>query len=260
MSASTIDPAGAAQQLTGQVVLVTGALGGLGRQMAHAFAQAGASVAVHHLGQPEQAAEVVAQLRDTGVPAHAFDADVTDWQAVEGLREHITAELGPVDVLVNNAGYMEKSAFVETSLEQWQKTIDVDLTGVFVCCRAFVGPMLDRGHGVIVNVSSQLAYKGAQDYVTYCAAKAGVLGLTRALARELGPTIRVNAIAPGPIDTPFIAPYKTAEWEAERTRDSVVGRLGTPQEIAPTVVFLASEGASLMHGQTIHLNGGGVMS
>jgi 3-oxoacyl-[acyl-carrier protein] reductase len=249
-----------AQPLAGQVVLVTGALGGLGRQMARGFAEAGAAVAVHHLAQPDLAAEVVVELRKTGVRAEAFDADVTDWKAVEGLREEITAALGPVDVLVNNAGYMEKAAFVETSLEQWQRTIDVDLTGVFVCCRVFVGPMLERGHGVIVNVSSQLAYKGAHDYVAYCAAKAGVLGLTRALARELGPTIRVNAIAPGPIDTPFVAPYKTPEWEAERTRDSVVGRLGTPEEIAPTVVFLASEGASLMHGQTIHLNGGGVLS
>lgn len=258
MSAAEATP-GPARLLAGRVVLITGASGGLGREMALACAEAGAAVAVHHLGQDDEAASLVEEISELGAAA-AFEADVTDWSAVEALRAEVVAQLGPVDVLVNNAGFMEKSAFNETTLAQWQKTIDVDLTGVFICCRVFVPAMQERGHGVIVNVSSQLAYKGAHDYVTYCAAKAGVLGLTRALARELGPTVRVNAIAPGPINTPFITAYKTPGWEAERTRDSVIGRLGKPEEIAPTVVFLASDGAALMHGQTIHLNGGGVLS
>jgi 3-oxoacyl-[acyl-carrier protein] reductase len=246
--------------LDGKTVLITGALGGLGAPIVEAVAGAGARVAVHHLGQPDQAAEVVTALHKQDVEAIAVEADVTDWAQVERMVTTVTDGLGPIDVLVNNAGYQKAARFVEMSLEDWRRTVEPDLTGVFLLCRHVLPGMLARGEGVIINMSSQLAFKGAHDFVSYCAAKAGVVGLTRALAREVGPAIRVNAIAPGPVDTPFIAPDKTPEWVDARTRDLVIKRLGEAHEIAPAVVFLAGPGAALMHGQTLHLNGGGVMA
>jgi 3-oxoacyl-[acyl-carrier protein] reductase len=245
--------------LDGKTVLITGALGGLGAPIVEAVVAAGARVAVHHLGQRDQAAEVVAALHRQNVEAIAVEADVTDWAQVERMVAVVTDGLGPIDVLVNNAGYQKAARFVEMSLEDWRRTVEPDLTGVFLLCRHVLPGMLARGEGVIINMSSQLAFKGAHDFVSYCAAKAGVVGMTRALAREVGPAIRVNAIAPGPIDTPFIAPDKTPAWVDARTRDLVIHRLGEAHEIAPAVVFLAGPGAALMHGQTLHLNGGGVM-
>lgn len=259
-SSATDRPPEAGRQLDGLTVLVTGALGGLGSSIVAHLASAGAHIALHHLGQRDAAESRVTTLRGRGAQAHAVEADVTDWQQVKNMVADVESSLGPVDVLVNNAGYMAPARFAEMTLEQWKQTVDVDLTGVFLCARHVVPGMLWRGHGVIINMSSQLAFKGARDYVSYCAAKAGVVGLTRAMARELGPTIRVNAVAPGPVDTPFIAPYATEDWRAERTRDLVIGRLAEPDEIAPMIVFLASPAASLLHGQTLHANGGGVMA
>jgi 3-oxoacyl-[acyl-carrier protein] reductase len=245
--------------LHGKTVLITGALGGLGSQIVEAVAEAGARVAVHHFGQPGPAADAVTALRERDVEALAVEADVSDWAQVERMVAEVADGLGPIDVLVNNAGYQKAARFVEMSLEDWRRTVEPDLTGVFLTCRHVLPGMLARGEGVIINMSSQLAFKGAHDFVSYCAAKAGVVGLTRALAREVGPVVRVNAIAPGPIDTPFIAPDKTPQWVEERTRDLVIHRLGEAHEIAPAVVFLAGPGATLLHGQTLHLNGGGVM-
>lgn len=247
--------------LAGRVALVTGALGGLGTAIVDELVAEGAHVAIHHLGQGEEARRRVTQLKDKGHVAAAVEADVTDWDAVAVMVADMGDQLGPIDVLVNNAGFMAPVSFVDMTLDDWHRTIDVDLTGVFVCSRHVVADLVSRGAGgSIVNVSSQLAFKGAYHYSSYCAAKAGVVGLTRAMARELGPQIRVNAIAPGPVDTAFIAPYATDEWRRERTRDSVIGRLALPEEVAPAVAFLASPAAELFHGQTLHLNGGGVMT
>lgn len=246
--------------LRGEVALVTGALGGLGRPMVEALAAAGAAVAVHHLGEPDEADSVVEALRVPGVRALAVEADLTDWDASETALASVRSELGPISLLVNNAGIMRKQSFADLSLAEWRETIDVDLTGAFIATRLTVPGMLDAGRGTIVNVASQLAFRGAPDYVSYSAAKGGVVGMTRALAREFGPAIRVNAIAPGPIATPMTDAYTTPEWVAERTAGLVTARLGRPEEIAASVVFLASPGASLLHGQTLHLNGGGVMA
>lgn len=246
--------------LTGRVALVTGAVGGLGREMALALAAAGADVAVHHLGQQDEAADLVETLTSQGRRAVAVEGDVTDWDATADFVAAAEAGLGPVDVLVNNAGFMVAGRIVEMSLEDWRRTLSVDLDGVFIVSRHVIPGMLERGRGAIVNVSSQLAYKGAEDFSSYCAAKAGVLGLTRAMARELGPTIRVNAIAPGPITTPMTADAFDEELTRARTAGLVAGRMGEAREVAPAVVYLASDASSFMHGQTLHLNGGGVLS
>lgn len=249
-----------AGSLAGQTVLVTGALGGLGQAISESIAQAGGNLVLHHLRQPAEAAEFAERLSPHGVQITLAEADVTDWAEVAHMAACADAATGGVDVLINNAGYMTAAKFVEMTLEQWQRTIDVDLTGVFLCSRHVAPSMLRRGRGAIINVSSQLAFKGAHDYASYCAAKAGVVGLTRAMARELGPVIRVNAVAPGPVETALIAPYDTPEWRDERTRGLVIQRLAQPSEIGPAVAFLASDAASLMHGQTLHINGGGVMA
>lgn len=246
--------------LAGRTALVTGALGAIGSAVVDGLAEAGAAVALHHLGEDARAERRVAALAERGVRAVAVEADVRDWASVAAMVAAAERGLGPVDVLVNNAGHMAPAPFTGMTLDDWQRTIDVDLTGVFVVSRHLAPGMVARGRGAIVNVASQLAFKGAREYSAYCAAKAGVVGLTRAMARELGPAVRVNAIAPGPVDTPFIAPWATEEWREERTRDSVIRRLAVPDEVAPTVVFLATEGAALFHGQTLHLNGGGVMA
>jgi 3-oxoacyl-[acyl-carrier protein] reductase len=246
--------------LAGEVALVTGSLGGLGRALCRGIAAAGASVAVQHRGRLDEATKFAAELSSAGIATTVVQADLTDWDGVASMYAHIAQTLGPVSLLVNNAGLMRKQAFANLTLEAWQETIDVDLTGTFIATRHAVTGMREAGRGVIVNVASQLAFKGAHDYVAYSAAKSGVIGFTRALAREIGPTIRVNAIAPGPIETPMTDVYTTPEWVAERTSGLVVGRLGKPDEVVAAVVFLASPGAELMHGQTIHLNGGGIMA
>lgn len=249
-----------ADVLSGRTALVTGGAGGLGQEMCRALAAAGARVAVHHLGQHGQAAALADELGADGAETVVVEGDVSDWQQAADFVAAAEAALGPVDVLVNNAGYMAPGRITEMTLEEWRRTITIDLDGVFVVSRHVVGGMLERGHGAIVNVSSQLAYKGAEDFSSYCAAKAGVLGLTRAMARELGPAVRVNAIAPGPITTPMTESTFDDQLTRTRTAGLVARRMGTAAEVAPAVVFLASDAASYVHGQTLHINGGGVMA
>ncbi|WP_420110816.1 SDR family NAD(P)-dependent oxidoreductase [Pseudactinotalea sp.] len=246
--------------LDGAVVMVTGALGGLGSAIVDGFADAGATVVVHHVRQGADAAERVAALQRAGVTAVAAEFDLTDERETERAFEDVMKQTGRLDVLVNNAGYLSSSPFAETSLPEWQRTIDIDLTGTFIASRAAVRVMQRQGSGAIVNVASQLAYRGARDHAAYSAAKGGVVGLTHAMARELGPEIRVNAVAPGPIETALIADIATDEYREVRSRDLVAQRFGTANEVAPAVVFLASTGASYIHGQVVHVNGGGVMS
>jgi len=246
--------------LAGEVALVTGSLGGLGRPITSALAAAGAAVAVHHLNQLEDALAFVSELQLDGARACAVHGDLTDWEQTQQMYNTIENNLGPVSTLVNNAGMMRKETFAEMTLDEWRATMTVDLDGVFIATRLALPAMLSAGRGNIINISSQLAFRGAHDYVAYSAAKGGIVGFTRALAREVGPAIRVNAIAPGPVETPMTDAYTTPEWVAERTQGMVMARLGRPEEVAPSVVFLASSGSEWMHGQTLHLNGGGVMA
>jgi 3-oxoacyl-[acyl-carrier protein] reductase len=161
---------------------------------------------------------------------------------------------------VNSAGILTESPLVEMSLAQWQQTIDVDLTGIFLACRYVVPGMVDRGWGRVINVASQLGIKGGVGLTHYSAAKAGVIGLTKALALEVAPAgVLVNAIAPGPIDTPLVDGI-SEEWKSAKRRELPLGRFGLAHEVAPTAVLLASDpGGNLYVGQTLGPNSGDVM-
>ncbi|MDV3124124.1 SDR family oxidoreductase [Mycobacterium sp. 21AC1] len=245
-------------RLDGEVALITGGTGGLGMSLCRAFAAAGAAVAVHHLDDAYGADTLASDLTAGGAAACAVQGDITDQAAVNRMFDEVAERFGRCTVLVNNAGMMEETAFVDMPRASWDRTIAADLTGPMLMSQRFTRQPEPRG--AIVNVSSQLALKGAHNFVSYSAAKAGVLGLTRAMARELGPDIRVNAIAPGPVLTPLITDLATdSDWVHQRTQGSVTREIATPEQVAPTVVFLASPAAALLHGQTLHVNGGGVM-
>lgn len=185
-----------------------------------------------------------------------LQADVGDPSAVVTMVDDAARELGGLDVLVNNAGVYERASLDEVGPAEWDRTIAVNLTATYLATRAAVPHMRRRGGGRVINVSSQVAFMGTDHGAHYAAAKAGVVGLTRALARELAKDrITVNAVAPGAIETAILA-GDTPERRAKRVREIPLGRVGTPEEIAATISFLASDDASWMTGVTIHANGG----
>jgi 3-oxoacyl-[acyl-carrier protein] reductase len=247
-------------KLDGRVTLVTGASRGIGAAIATAFGREGAMVAVNYHRSPDRAAEVVAAIEKAGGKARALGADVANGVAVRALVERTIAAFGPIDVLVNNAGILNAAPLDQMSDAVWDEMIATNLRSVFLCARAVLPAMLARGRGKIINVTSQLAQKGMPNHSHYAAAKAGVIGFTRALAREVGPRgIHVNAIAPGPIETELIGPI-TEEFRREKTAIFALRRFGLPDDVAPTAVFLASDDSSYYAGQTLCPNGGDVMA
>ncbi|CAA9235996.1 MAG: 3-oxoacyl-[acyl-carrier protein] reductase [uncultured Blastococcus sp.] len=243
------------QALAGQRALVTGGAAGIGRAIVEAFIAEGARVVVlgRDAAETRAAAEVLGAVGGVG-------ADVSDETQVREAVIEAEQLLGHVDVLVNSAGLLTQSALVDMSLAQWRETIDVDLTGVFLMCRAVVPGMVARRHGRVINIASQLAIKGAPTLSHYTAAKAGVIGLTKSLAREVaGEGVLVNAIAPGPIETALIGGF-TSEFKSAVVAGLPLGRVGVPDEVAPTAVLLAgSPGGDLYVGQTLGPNSGDVM-
>ena len=247
------------EQLTGKVAVVIGGGGGIGAAIAVLFAQEGADVAV--LDRNEQSATAVAeQCRSSGRRATALAVDVTDGAAVRAAMDRVVDELGGIDVLVNSAGILDETPLLEMTEETFDRVLAVDLKAVFLAVRWAAPHMVQRGGGRIISIASQLGIKGGTGLTHYVAAKAGVIGMTKALALELAEHgILVNAIAPGPIVTPLIEGL-SEEWKAAKQAELPIGRFGQAHEVAPTALLLASSpGGDLYTGQTLGPNSGDVM-
>ena len=245
-------------RLAGKCALVTGASRGIGRGIAEAFGHEGARVAVNYFRSGDAASEVVATIRAGGQEAFAVQADVSEEADVARMVETTVARFGQIDILVANAGVLDQARLVEMAVADWDQMIRTNLRAPFLCARAVLPGMLARLSGRIIFVASQLGQKGAPELVHYSAAKAGIIGMTRALAREVAPHVTVNAIAPGPIETDMVASI-TPEWKAMKMAELPLGRFGTVAEVAPTAVFLASADGAYYTGQTLGPNGGDVM-
>ncbi|UPO77328.1 SDR family NAD(P)-dependent oxidoreductase [Arthrobacter sp. Helios] len=248
------------QQLSGQTAVITGAGSGIGAAIARLYAQEGANLALLDLDEA-QCRETAAACIELGAEATARRTDVADSDDVKAAMDAAAQDFGGIDILVSSAGILDERPFLELSPEAFDLTINVDLRGVFLAAR-WAAPHMVAGArgGRIINISSQLGIKGGTGLAHYCAAKAGVIGLTKALALELAPhSILVNAIAPGPVFTPLIDGL-SEEWKAAKQAELPVGRFGTAEEIAPTALLLASSpGGNLYTGQTLGPNSGDVM-
>lgn len=240
-------------------VLVTGAASGIGRAVAVAFAQQGARVAVNHLGRAAEAQATAQAVEQAGGAALVVEADVCERAQVRAMADEVVRRFGRIDVLVNNAGIVLVKPFLDTTPEDWRRVIETDLTSVFHTCQAVLPQMRANGSGCIINVASELAFLGRDRYTAYSAAKGGVITLTRSLAREFAPHIRVNAMAPGPTDTAMLASELTTPELAARERDIPLQRFASAQEIAGTAVFLASDQASFYCGDVLSPSGGALM-
>ncbi len=239
--------------LAGRRALVTGAATGIGRAIALGLAHAGAAVAVKHLGRAAEAEAVVAAC---GTSSIAIEADVSRAREGERLCATTVASLGGLDILVNNAAVVLVKPFLEITEEEWDRVLATQLKSVFLCCRAALPVMLASDGGCVINVASELGYLGRAQYAPYTAAKGGVITLTRSLAREFAPRVRINGIAPGPTDTPMLASELALTGAHAAETDMPAGRLGRPEEIGSTAVVLASSHASFYHGDMLSPNGG----
>jgi 3-oxoacyl-[acyl-carrier protein] reductase len=245
-------------KLAGKKALITGGNTGIGRAVALAYAREGADVTIAWFDKEKEARATLRAIGDLGAQAVAMRADVTSETEVERLFAVHRTEFGRLDILVNNAGIQKSQPIDKMSLADWERMIAVHLRGAFLCSRAAAKLMKPRKSGRIVNVCSQLGYIGRGDYTAYSAAKAGLIGFTRALAKELAPFgILVNGVAPGLVDTGFDP--LPARVKRDHAASLPLKRLGTPEDMTPSFVFLASEESRYFCGQLLHPNGGEIM-
>jgi 3-oxoacyl-[acyl-carrier protein] reductase len=250
------------RDLSGRVALVTGASSGIGRAAAIALAERGAAVAINYWRNETGAEEGRRRIETQGGRAIIVQADVSRSDGVKHLVATVRAELGPIDILVNNAGdLIERCALRDYSEELWERVMNLNFKSVFLCSQAVMGEMSERRRGVIINVGSIAGHHGGGPGASvYAAAKAGVMCLTKGLAKELAPHgIRVNAVAPGVIMTPFHERLSTPELLQQFAASIPLRRIGTPEEVGGVIAFLVSDAASYIHGETIEINGGQLM-
>lgn len=245
--------------LDGKVALLTGAGGGLGGALAFALANAGATVALQCRKSVASADRVRLGVLEHGGAAHLYRSDLAEEAAVRRLVDGVRADLGRVDVLVNGAGSSLVKPALETDVGQWERVLRDNLTSAFLCARAVAEGMIVDGGGAIVNVASIAGVLGLRNRAAYCAAKAGLLGLTRALAAEWADVgVRVNAVAPGVVETESVAEAlrSGAASAADALQRTPLGRLATPAEVGEAVCFLASPASSYMTGHCLAVDGG----
>ena len=245
--------------VNGKVALVTGASSGIGRATAEALAANGASVAINFHRNQAGAEAALSQITGSGGRAMIVQADVTRASEVQLLVEKTVNEFGPIDILVNNAGSLiERLKILELTEERWDEVIDLNLKSAFLCSKGVAGSMMERKMGTIVNVSSIAGRNGgALGSIHYSAAKGGVITFTKGLAKELAPFgVRVNAVTPGVIDTPYHEQFSSPEMMKTYAGMIPLGRVGRPAEVASVICFLASDAASYLAGETIEINGG----
>jgi len=244
--------------LQGKVALVTGGSSGIGRATAQTLAKHGAKVAINFHRNEAGAEEARKQIVEAGGDAITIQADVTRAGDVRAMVQQASS-LGPIDILVNNAGSLiERLKILELTEERWDQVIDLNLKSAFLCCQAVAGSMIERKTGAIINVSSIAGRNGgALGSIHYSAAKGGLITFTKGLAKELAQSgVRVNAVSPGVIDTPYHEQFSSPEMMKNYAGMIPLGRVGTPQEVAEVICFLASAASGYLVGETIEINGG----
>lgn len=245
-------------RLAGKHAIVTGGAQGIGRAIAVGFAHEGADVAVIDIQGQEAGRQFAADAQAAGQRGFYFRADVTSEAQVTAAIAAAAEALGGIDVLVNNAGVVSEYPVAEMPVAEWDRIIAVNLRGPFLCTRAVLPAMIAQSRGRIINMASQLGQLGGETMAHYSASKAGLIGFTKALAREVSHlNILVNAIAPGPIETEMLA-NESPEWRQRKLGQLPLRRFGEVREVVPTAIFLASDESSYYTGQTLGPNGGDV--
>ena len=246
-------------QLDGKTALITGASRGIGKAIAETFAAEGATVVLNYRSGVNEAAAVVSGITAQGGKAVAISADVADEQQILALFEAVD-DIGPLDILVNNAGVILEKPLLETTADDFDWLMNINVRGQFLVGREALRRMIGRDGSRVINISSDLSFGGREDFSVYCASKGAINTLTKSWAREFAPHVLVNAIAPGPVDTDMLdLENMSAEWAEKEKQLTVLRRIGTVDEISAVALFLAGPGSTYLSGQIIGPNGGSVM-